>query len=66
MRWDWAKVKVRLVASLAGKHEGWDQIIRTGHLALMKAIQDINAQAGKRRKLILECQVAVFTSMPCS
>jgi len=56
MRWDWSKVKVKLVASLAGKHEGWEEVTRTGHPALMKAIQDLDARAGNGRSLSLECQ----------
>ena len=57
MRWDWSKVTVKLVASLAGKHEGWDQVTLSGHPALMKAIQEIGARAGKKKELTLECQV---------
>ncbi|KLO16637.1 phospholipase D/nuclease [Schizopora paradoxa] len=56
MRWDWSKVKVKLVASLAGKHEGWEEVGRTGHPALMKAIQELDARANKGRSLTLECQ----------
>ncbi|KAI5120005.1 hypothetical protein M0805_008466 [Coniferiporia weirii] len=56
MRWDWSKVQVKLVASLAGKHEGWDQVERTGHPALMKAIQDLGARTPKNKELVLECQ----------
>lgn len=26
MKWDFSKVKVRLVPSLAGKHEGWHNV----------------------------------------
>ncbi|KAH8115094.1 phospholipase D/nuclease [Phellopilus nigrolimitatus] len=56
MRWDWSNVKAKMVASLAGKHEGWDQVVRTGHPALMKAIQDIGARTPKNKELVLECQ----------
>ncbi|KAG5640711.1 hypothetical protein DXG03_007468 [Asterophora parasitica] len=28
MLWDWSKVKVHLVASIAGKHEGWPAVIK--------------------------------------
>ncbi len=30
MRWDWSKVKVHLIPSIAGKHEGWPDVIRYG------------------------------------
>ena len=57
MRWDWSKVKVKLVASIAGKHDGWEQVLKIGHLALMRAIQDLGAQPPKGKQLVLECQV---------
>lgn len=50
-------MNVRLVASLAGKHEGWDQVLRTGHPALMRAVQSLGARAGKSKDLTMECQV---------
>ncbi|THH07200.1 hypothetical protein EW145_g3542, partial [Phellinidium pouzarii] len=56
MRWDWTKVRVKLVASLAGKHEGWDEVERTGHPALMKAVQELGAETPKGKELVLECQ----------
>ena len=28
MRWDWSKVKAHLIPSIAGKHEGWPNIIK--------------------------------------
>ncbi|TDL27098.1 phospholipase D/nuclease [Rickenella mellea] len=55
-KWDWSKVKVQLVASIAGRHEGWPEVIRTGHTALMKAVRDVNARAGRDREVVLECQ----------
>ncbi|KAL5520516.1 hypothetical protein ACEPAG_9740 [Sanghuangporus baumii] len=56
MRWDWSKVRVKLVASIAGRHEGWEQVSKTGHPALMKAVQDLNARPPKGKQLVLECQ----------
>ncbi|EJD04669.1 phospholipase D/nuclease [Fomitiporia mediterranea MF3/22] len=56
MRWDWSKVKVKLVASLAGKYEGWDEVERTGHPALAKAIQELGVTPPKGKELVLECQ----------
>ncbi|KAJ3732045.1 tyrosyl-DNA phosphodiesterase-domain-containing protein [Lentinula guzmanii] len=46
-RWDWTKVKVNLVPSIAGKHEGWPNVILTGHARLMKAVRNIGLQTGK-------------------
>ncbi|EIN05149.1 phospholipase D/nuclease, partial [Punctularia strigosozonata HHB-11173 SS5] len=55
-KWDFSKVKAHLVASVAGKHEGWPEVIRNGHTALMKAVRDMGARAGKGREVELECQ----------
>lgn len=57
MRWDWSKVKAKLVASQAGKHEGWEKAMYTGHPALMKAVQDLDARPPKGKEAVLECQV---------
>ncbi|KAH7927597.1 phospholipase D/nuclease [Leucogyrophana mollusca] len=59
MKWDWSKVKVKLVPSLAGKHEGWPNVILTGHTALMKSIRDMGLRTGKgkaAKDLVIECQ----------
>ncbi|OCB86080.1 phospholipase D/nuclease [Sanghuangporus baumii] len=56
MRWDWSKVRVKLVASIAGRHEGWEHVSKTGHPALMKAVQELDARPSKRKQLVLECQ----------
>ncbi|KAH7906456.1 tyrosyl-DNA phosphodiesterase-domain-containing protein, partial [Hygrophoropsis aurantiaca] len=59
MKWDWSKVKVKLVPSIAGKHEGWPNIIHTGHTRLMKAIRDMGLRTGKGKSakdLVIECQ----------
>ena len=55
-KWDFSRVGVQLVASLAGKHEGWPKVIHVGHTALMKAVRDLGARSGGR-KLAIECQV---------
>ncbi|KAF8991300.1 phospholipase D nuclease [Cyathus striatus] len=58
-KWDWSKVKVHLVASIAGKHEGWPAVVRAGHPRLMMAIRKMGMRtgAGKSKKdLVLECQ----------
>ncbi|EGN94780.1 hypothetical protein SERLA73DRAFT_171190 [Serpula lacrymans var. lacrymans S7.3] len=57
--WDWSKVKVKLVPSIAGKHEGWPKVILTGHTRLMKAIRDMGLRTGKgkaAKDLVIECQ----------
>ncbi|EKM52233.1 uncharacterized protein PHACADRAFT_148739 [Phanerochaete carnosa HHB-10118-sp] len=56
MKWDFSKIKVALIPSLAGKHEGWPKVIQTGHTALMKALQDMGARTPKGKELVLECQ----------
>ncbi|KAJ3848765.1 tyrosyl-DNA phosphodiesterase-domain-containing protein [Lentinula lateritia] len=58
-RWDWSNVKVNLVPSIAGKHEGWPNVILTGHVRLMKAVRNMGVRTGKGPKektLELECQ----------
>jgi hypothetical protein len=56
MHWDWSKVTAKLVASIAGKHEGWDVVNRSGHPALAIALNELNAKPGKDRDVVLECQ----------
>ncbi|KZS89546.1 phospholipase D/nuclease [Sistotremastrum niveocremeum HHB9708] len=55
-RWDWSKVKVHLIPCMAGKYEGWPEVLRNGHTRLMKAIREANARAGPNRDVMLECQ----------
>ncbi|KAG0694966.1 tyrosyl-DNA phosphodiesterase-domain-containing protein [Suillus ampliporus] len=58
-KWDWSKVKVKLVPSIAGKHEGWPNVILTGHTRLMKAVRDMGLRTGKgqaAKDLVIECQ----------
>ncbi|KAF8222342.1 phospholipase D/nuclease [Tricholoma matsutake] len=58
MRWDWSKVKAHLVPSIAGRHEGWPDVIRTGHPRLMKVVRNMSMRTsrGKGKELVLECQ----------
>ncbi|PFH50374.1 hypothetical protein AMATHDRAFT_145281 [Amanita thiersii Skay4041] len=58
-RWDWSKIKVHLVPSIAGKHQGWPNVIKTGHPSLMMAVRTMGLRTGKGRsakELMLECQ----------
>ncbi|KAN0079823.1 Tyrosyl-DNA phosphodiesterase domain containing protein [Tylopilus felleus] len=58
-KWDFSKVHVKLVPSIAGKHEGWPAVIQTGHTRLMKAVRDLGLRTGKgkaARGLALESQ----------
>ncbi|KAI3619979.1 tyrosyl-dna phosphodiesterase domain protein [Moniliophthora roreri] len=58
-RWDWSKVRVHLVPSIAGKHEGWPNVVLTGHTRLMKAIRDLGLRTGtgsRSKSLQLEYQ----------
>lgn len=56
-------MKVKLVSSLAGRHEEWDQVLRTGRPALMSAIQSLGARVGKNKDLSIECQVRIPSLM---
>ncbi|KAF9491900.1 phospholipase D/nuclease [Pleurotus eryngii] len=53
--WDWSKVNVLLVPSIAGKHEGWPQVIRTGHPRLMMAVRKLGLSK-RSSGMTLECQ----------
>ncbi|KAG2005546.1 hypothetical protein CC2G_001942 [Coprinopsis cinerea AmutBmut pab1-1] len=58
-RWDWSKVKAHLVPSIAGKHEGWPSVIKTGHPRLMAVVRKMAMRTGtgsQAKKLTLECQ----------
>ncbi|KAK0231472.1 tyrosyl-DNA phosphodiesterase-domain-containing protein [Armillaria fumosa] len=58
-RWDFGKVKVLLVPSLAGKHDGWSEVTLTGHTRLMMAIRNLGLRTKKgkaARKLDIEYQ----------
>lgn len=53
-------MKVKLVPSIAGKHEGWPNVISTGHTRLMKAVRDMGLRTGKgkaAKDLVIESQV---------
>ncbi|KAG8826153.1 hypothetical protein FRC17_008354 [Serendipita sp. 399] len=62
--WSFNKATVKLIPSMAGKYEGWHQVLRQGHTALMKGIIDIGGHAGQTkrkariadRELVAECQ----------
>ncbi|TRM65778.1 tyrosyl-DNA phosphodiesterase-domain-containing protein [Schizophyllum amplum] len=56
--WDWSQVKVHLVASLAGKHEGWPAVLQTGHPRLMKVVRNMGlaVEARDGREVEVECQ----------
>ncbi|KAF4611889.1 hypothetical protein D9613_003755 [Agrocybe pediades] len=58
-KWDWTNVKVHLVASIAGKHEGWDKVIQTGHPRLLAAVRKMGMRTGRSQSakdVVLECQ----------
>ncbi|KAF8264858.1 tyrosyl-DNA phosphodiesterase-domain-containing protein [Lactarius quietus] len=52
-RWDFSRVRPALVPSLAGKHEGWPSVLKSGHTALMRAVHRLNPQ---QRAVSLEYQ----------
>ncbi|KAF8810438.1 phospholipase D/nuclease [Phlegmacium glaucopus] len=58
-KWDWSNVKVQLVASIAGKHEGWPRVIQAGHPHLMMAVRKLGMRTGTTKNakdLLLEYQ----------
>ncbi|KAG8908783.1 hypothetical protein FRB99_003021 [Tulasnella sp. 403] len=55
-RWDWSRVKMQLVVSVAGKFEGKKQVSRLGHFALGKAIKALGASLPDGNELHLEYQ----------
>lgn len=60
--WDWSKVKVYLVPSIAGRHEGWPNVLLTGHPRLMKVVRGMRMRTGqtkRSKRLVLECQVSI-------
>jgi tyrosyl-DNA phosphodiesterase-1 len=54
-RWDFSRVRVTLIPSIAGKHEGWPAVLKSGHTALMRTISRLNPQ---QRGVSLEYQVS--------
>lgn len=56
MRWDWSEAKAKLVPSLPGSYEGFEQIERNGHPGLMLAVRELGARLPKDKELVLECQ----------
>ncbi|KAJ7061504.1 hypothetical protein C8F01DRAFT_1369034 [Mycena amicta] len=42
-KWDWSKVTVLLVASLPGRWDGWNQVVRSGQTRLLRAVELIGA-----------------------
>ncbi|KAG8908766.1 hypothetical protein FRB99_003004 [Tulasnella sp. 403] len=55
-RWDWSRVKMQLVVSVAGKFEGKKQVLRAGHTGLGTAIKALGASLPDGKGLHLECQ----------
>ncbi|KAK7007425.1 tyrosyl-DNA phosphodiesterase-domain-containing protein [Favolaschia claudopus] len=55
-QWDWSRVTAQLVASIAGKYEGWSRIKTTGHPRLMQALDALGLATSKDQKLVIECQ----------
>lgn len=56
--WDWSKVKVHLVASLNGRHEGWKAALAVGHTRLRTVVRKLQPPLPpKGKELRLECQV---------
>lgn len=59
-RWDWSRVKVKLVVSISGKFEGRKEVVKSGHTMLAKAIRELDADCPEDKALSIECQVSRF------
>ncbi|TFY75145.1 hypothetical protein EWM64_g8867 [Hericium alpestre] len=55
-RYDFSRVKARLIVSIVGKHESWPSVLGVGHMALMKAVREIGAESKKSNPVTIECQ----------
>lgn len=58
-KWDWSNVKVKLIPSISGKHEGWSAVVQSGHTRLMKAVRELGLRTGSGKSakdLLIECQ----------
>jgi hypothetical protein len=41
---------------MSGKYVGWDQVLKQGHIALMKGVIDIGAHVGQtKRTCVVRC-----------
>lgn len=40
---------------MSGKYVGWDQVLKQGHIALMKGVIDIGAHAGQTKRMSDAC-----------
>lgn len=54
--WDFSRVTIKLVASIAGKYEGWSEVLKWGHTRLMFAVREMGGTRNKE-DVSLECQV---------
>ncbi|KAK0455791.1 tyrosyl-DNA phosphodiesterase-domain-containing protein [Desarmillaria tabescens] len=63
-RWDFGKVKVHLVPSLAGKHDGWPEVTLTGHTRLMMAIRNLGLRTkkGKATRKLEGSSIGTYTT----
>lgn len=59
--WDFSKVKAKLVPSIAGKHEGWPNVLLSGHVRLMKAVRDMGLRTGKGKGKNVNLEYQVYS-----
>jgi tyrosyl-DNA phosphodiesterase 1 len=59
-RWDFSRIRTTLIPSIAGKHEGWPAVVKSGHTALMRAVNRLNPE---QRAVSLEYQVRLQQEM---
>lgn len=57
--YDWSRVKVRLVMSIPGTYDGWDEMDRWGMCRLGAVLREERWRAGKGEKTVTEYQVSL-------
>lgn len=54
-------MKAKLVPSIAGKHEGWPNVLLSGHVRLMKAVRDMGLRTGKGKGKNVNLEYQVYS-----
>lgn len=62
-RYDWSRVKVRVVMSVAGVYKGFDKMVQFGSCRLGKVIAEEGWTAPKGERLVAEYQVSVHSRL---
>lgn len=56
-KWDWSRVTVRLVMSIPGAYEGWEEMDRWGMCRIGRIVRDEGWRPVKGEKAVVEYQV---------